>query len=166
MTNPGTDFLMPEVAGLLVPAQPAPSASPASCRARRRVFPGDPGQVPHVRRFVRRSLAGRGPAADAALLATELATNAIQHTSTGDSGAFEVVICLHPAIVRICVTDQGSAGAPVLTPAARESPSGRGLAIVDALARRWGHQANGIGRTVWFELDSAGAAPGAGYPGP
>jgi len=151
MTNPGTDFLMPEVAGLLVPAQPAPSAPPASCRARRRVFPGDPGQVPHVRWFVRRSLADQGPA-DAALLATELATNAIQHTRTGGGGAFEVVICLHPAIVRICVTDQGSAGAPVLAPAGRESPSGRGLAIVDALARRWGHQAHGHGRTVWFEL--------------
>ncbi len=71
--------------------------------------------------------------------------------------------------MRICVTDQGSAGAPALTLAGRESPSGRGLAIVDALARRWDHLAHGNRRTVWFELDPAGAEPGMGYryqPGP
>ncbi len=185
MTTPGTDFLMPEVAALLAPVPPqAPdpsghpaqhyacadqSAEPPGCRPLRRVFPGDPGQVGHARRFVRRALAGDrpachcpgndspavdGPVDDAALLVSELAANAIQHTATGDGGSFEIIVCQRPGTVCVLVTDSGSPGVPALAPAGDLDASGRGLAIVAALARRWGHQAGRGGRIVWFELDS------------
>lgn len=173
MTIPGTDFLMPEIAAPLTPA----------CRPLRRVFPGDPGQVAHARRFVRRALAGDrpagrcpahdgpahdGPADDAALLVSELAANAILHTATGDGGSFEIIVCQCPGTVRVLVTDGGSPGAPALAlaPADGLSASGRGLAIVDALARRWGYQAGRGGRIVWFELDSPIPAASAARAGP
>jgi len=69
MTITGTDFLAPDLTALLTSTAPA-------TRPRRRIFPGDPAQVAHARRFVQRTLAPHGPAADAALLAGELATNA------------------------------------------------------------------------------------------
>ena len=45
-------------------------------------------------------------------------------------------------------TDQG------LTGVGEASLSGRGLAIVCALARDWGHYGGPLGRTVWFDLDT------------
>jgi hypothetical protein len=34
-----------------------------------------------------------------------------------------------------------------------EQENGRGLALLDAIATRWGMQARSQGKTVWFELD-------------
>jgi serine/threonine-protein kinase RsbW len=153
MTINGTDFLAPELAALL-------ANTSRNARPRHRVFPGDPGQVAHARRFVHRALAVHGPAEDAALLTSELATNAIQHTASGEGGTFEVIICKYPRTVRIAVVDAGSPSVPTLVPPGRLNASGRGLALVEALARQWGHQGNQRGRAVWFELDfpSPGAA--------
>jgi anti-sigma regulatory factor (Ser/Thr protein kinase) len=144
----GTDFLPVELAALL------------SCGAHqsdpwRQVFPGQAAQVSQVRRFVRRCLAPSGPAEDAALLTTELAANAIQHTASGDGGTFEVIICRHAGTIRISVADAGAAGPPAVGPRGRLSLSGRGLGIVAALARDWGHHGGPYGRVVWFELDAA-----------
>ena len=130
MTISGTDFLAPDLPTLL-------TSTPAT-RPRRRVFPGDPAQVAHARRFVQRTLAPHGPAADAALLTSELATNAIRHTATGQGGTFEIIICQRPATVRIAVIDAGSPTIPAPLPPGDLASSGRGLALVDALARQWG----------------------------
>jgi len=81
MTISGTDFLDAGLAALLDGSRP-----------RRRLFPGDPAQVAHARRFVRRALAGHRAASDAALLTSELATNAICHTTSGQGGTFEIVV--------------------------------------------------------------------------
>lgn len=120
----------------------------------RRVFPGDTGQLTFVRRFVRSCLARPGPAEYAVLLITELAANAIQHTASGRGGTFEVVVCQHVATIRISVTDGGAPSPPAPGPPSEASLSGRGLAIVRALARDWGHYGGPLGRTVWFELDT------------
>jgi anti-sigma regulatory factor (Ser/Thr protein kinase) len=132
MTIPGTDFLAPEIAALLASAH-------RDARPRRRAFPGHPAQVAHARRFVRRALAACGPAEDAVLLTSELAANAIQHTATGQGGTFEIIICWRPASVCIAVIDQGSPSVPTLATAGHLSARGRGLALVDALARHWVH---------------------------
>jgi len=147
MTITGTDFLAPDLAALLTSTAPA-------TRPRRRVFPGDPAQVAHARRFVQRTLAPHGLAADAALLTSELATNAVQHTVTGQGGTFEIIICQRPATVRIAVIDAGSPTIPAPLPQGGLNPSGRGLALVDALSRQWGQQGNRHSRAVWFELDT------------
>lgn len=146
MTIPGTDFLAPEIAALL-------ASTRRDHRPRRRVFPGHPAQVAHARRFVRRALAAYGPAEDAVLLTSELAANAIQHAATGQGGAFEIIVCWRPTSVCIAVIDQGSPSVPTLTMTGHLNASGRGLALVDALARQWGHQQIQRGRAVWFELD-------------
>jgi hypothetical protein len=36
---------------------------------------------------------------------------------------------------------------------ALEDESGRGMRLVDSLARRWGVQPAGTGKCVWFEVD-------------
>ena len=120
---------------------------------RGRSFPGHPGQVAEARRFVRSAIAPSGPAADAVLLASELAANAIQHTGTGRGGRFDVLVTCLPGGVWVAVMDAGSATAPRITEGSDTGASGRGLAIVEALARRWGHSGDQNGRTVWFELD-------------
>jgi anti-sigma regulatory factor (Ser/Thr protein kinase) len=122
----------------------------------RRVFPGDTSQLAFVRRFVASCLVRPGPAEDAVLLVTELAANAIQHTASGRGGTFEVVVCQHPETAMISVTDGGAPSPPAPEAPSEASLSGRGLAIVRALARDWGHYGGPLGRTVWFELDTPG----------
>lgn len=145
MPTTSADFLTSALAALLTSPGPAD-------RPRRRIFPGDPAQVGHARRFVQQALAAYGAATDAALLTSELATNAIQHTATGQGGTFEVIVCQRPATVRIAVLDQGSLTIPEAAPDQGLHTSGRGLILVDALARQWGQQGNQHSRAVWFEL--------------
>jgi anti-sigma regulatory factor (Ser/Thr protein kinase) len=170
MTPRGTDFLMPEVAALVAPPVAAVGSVGGAAGGLRpvcRVFAGQPGQVVQARRFVRRVLATGvlaegvaagvltdGLAADAVLLTSELAANAIQHTASGQGGTFAVTICPRPPAIRICVTDGGAPAGPSITSPASLAASGRGLAIVDTLASRWGHHAGPGGRTVWFELST------------
>lgn len=144
MTINGTDFLAPDLAALL--------ASPAPTRPRRRIFTGHPAQVACARQFVRRTLADSAAADDAELLTSELAANAIQHTASGSS-TFEVVICHRPATARIAVIDAGAPTVPAPATPGSLDASGRGLALVEALARQWGHQGNRRGRAVWFEIE-------------
>jgi anti-sigma regulatory factor (Ser/Thr protein kinase) len=144
MTIDGTDFLASNLATLL--------ASTTPVRPRRRIFTGHPAQVACARQFVRRTLPAFPGAADAALLTSELAANAIQHTASG-STTFEVVICHWPATARIAVIDAGAPTVPAPANPGSLDASGRGLALVEALARQWGHQGNRRGRAVWFEID-------------
>jgi anti-sigma regulatory factor (Ser/Thr protein kinase) len=121
----------------------------------RRSFAGQPDQVAQARHFVQGALAGCPALADAVLLTSELATNAVQHSATGRGGAFVVAISHAPGRVRVTVTDGGSATRPIVAPEPEElAVSGRGLLLVDVLADRWGYAS---------ELDhpAAGHCPGA-----
>ena len=118
-------------------AYPVPSSSPRQARCLR-VFPGEARQVPQVRAFVARALAGC-PAREALLTCvSELAANAITHTASGAGGAFTVEVCWPaPGVARVAVTDAGAAppadadtdpGAlhePVPVPAAAARPPGQ-----------------------------------------
>lgn len=91
---------------------------------------------------------------DAVLCVSEVVSNAVQHgrpaiTLRLDSGR---------GGLGVEVTDHGG---PIdldgLTPADDDSPGGRGLRIVDTLARAWGvrpgtTEEHGQNKTVWFEL--------------
>lgn len=87
------------------------------------------------------------------LLVSELVTNAVGHAGSD----VEVRVQLTPSTVRVEVTDTANATGAALDPrpADAEATSGRGLAIVEGLARRWGVRpaAGTGGKTVWFELD-------------
>jgi len=124
----------------------------AVARAKRRVFPGRREQVAHARRFVARALAGCSVTGEATLCVSELATNALLHTASGNEGEFEVIVQRGRSWIRIAVTDEGSPTTP--TPRALDATSedGRGLGLVALIAYRWGQRGNEHGRTVWFEL--------------
>jgi anti-sigma regulatory factor (Ser/Thr protein kinase) len=118
----------------------------------RRAFRGDRDQIACVREFVREAL-GPVPVLDeAVLLASELSTNAVTHTASGDHGIFDVTIGRRPHSVRIEVRDAGSGGVPVARPQDGLAEDGRGLGLVELLADRWGHTGDEGGRSVFFEL--------------
>ena len=80
------------------------------------------------------------------LLTTELVTNAIQHAH----GSVKVTAEIAGDRIRIAVADEGS-GVPVQTTASEDDEGGRGLALVDNLAVRWGVEELPAGKVVWFE---------------
>jgi DNA-binding NarL/FixJ family response regulator len=81
------------------------------------------------------------------LLVSEVVTNAIVHAGT----QVEVSVELRPAAVRIEVGDK-EAGVPEPRIAADEDTSGRGMALVEALASAWGVDSRPGGKVVWFEV--------------
>lgn len=109
--------------------------------------------VPRARRFLRAEMTAAATEADldaATLLTTELVTNAVLHART------EVTVRVHAADgwVRVEVHDR-SPLAPRLHSYSVTSATGRGLRLLDALASRWGVEADLVGKTVWFEVGGA-----------
>jgi anti-sigma regulatory factor (Ser/Thr protein kinase) len=94
---------------------------------------------------------GLGDLAETAtLLVSELVTNAVLH---GDGDRRLDVEATGDA-VRFAVHD-GGAGRPERRQARPGELSGRGLALVEALAPRWGVEPRpDSGKIVWFELDT------------
>ncbi|AMW09839.1 ATPase [Streptomyces qaidamensis] len=113
---------------------------------------GSPAQA---RRLTRARLTGWSVCEDtcdsAALVVSELVTNAIVHTAST-----HIVCELHDGddLVRIAVRDEGCApGQPHAASRTRpEEEHGRGLLLVDALCHSWGAQEDGPGLLVWAEL--------------
>lgn len=125
----------------------------------------DPAEVGRARRWARSRLAGSGigddePLAETLiLLVSELVTNAVVHTG-------------RPAVLRLLMSGRGDGGvgtvrlevadtcacAPTPRCADRDETGGRGLALVEGLADRWGWCHEGVGKRIWCELDRA--APG------
>ncbi len=106
------------------------------------------------RRHVALVVAASGGAAmvdDAALVAAELLANAIQHGAP----PLSIAVTGDASRVRIAVHD-GNPRPPVRAVPSTTNMTGRGLALVDAVASRWGvdHDAGG-GKIVWAELESA-----------
>jgi anti-sigma regulatory factor (Ser/Thr protein kinase) len=106
-----------------------------------------------ARRFVSETLAQWGAdrsVESAALLVSELVTNAVEHART----EVDVVIGRRRfhRVVRIEVRDR-SAHRPRMGGFDPTAPSGRGLALVDALSDRWGVKPDATGKRVWFELE-------------
>jgi anti-sigma regulatory factor (Ser/Thr protein kinase) len=92
---------------------------------------------------------------DVKLIASELVTNAVQH------GHGQIVLRAHVDDDRVLVEviDDGHGFEHVVRHVPFERLTGRGLAIVDDLASRWGvHE----GTThVWFEVERSGPRVGA-----
>ncbi|MFF8671022.1 ATP-binding protein [Streptomyces sp. NPDC015242] len=101
---------------------------------------------------VRRALRPLG--IDVQLCASELVTNVIRHVGEGVPVTVRVWE-EEGGRVRLGVTDPDPRALPVLvgagTPAA-QAESGRGLALLDALAVRWGVEQEAGRKTVWCEL--------------
>ncbi len=93
-------------------------------------------------------------AGDAALLASELGTNAVLHGCLRDR-LFRVELILTEAVLRIAVTDPKGERTPCVRTPTDDDQFGRGLFIVQTLADRWGVDGHTVGKTVWSELDLA-----------
>lgn len=114
------------------------------------VLPSSPRSAAAARQLVNDTLTGtsaQGCADLTALLTSELVTNATLHART----PVEVRVSVSGAVVRVDVSD-GSTWLPVMFASPGDALSGRGLHIVQSLATRWGSDATGRGKTVWFEL--------------
>jgi anti-sigma regulatory factor (Ser/Thr protein kinase) len=121
-------------------------------RARR--FAGRPEHIRSARRFVAAALAAWPAMQEAAqLLVSEIVTNAIVHSASGDQGgSVEVRCALNDQEVYVEVLDAGGAAHPSRRAGYPEAVSGRGLALVEALASSWGVHDHQAGRVVWFRL--------------
>ncbi|MEV6050232.1 ATP-binding protein [Streptomyces sp. NPDC052107] len=114
------------------------------------------------------------------LLVSELVTNAVVHTghaavlrlslpgtaagtagptatagpagSTEPAGTAQAPTAPVAVTVRVEVADSSSR-APVPRCAGGDATGGRGLALVDCLADRWGWSPEGAGKSIWCELD-------------
>lgn len=122
-----------------------------------RYFPGRADQVAQARLFVASVLAGRPEAEVAALVVSELSTNAVRHTASGGpDGLFAVTVRREEDRAMISVQDMGAAGEPAICDPEGDGPgeSGRGLVLVAAIAKDWGAARNRLGWQVWAELAS------------
>jgi anti-sigma regulatory factor (Ser/Thr protein kinase) len=118
----------------------------------RRRFSGRDDQVSCARAFVGEVLGGCPRLDEALLLTSELCTNALQHSKSGNGGTFEVTVHHLARSLRVEVRDEGSSTMPFPHAFDDFSESGRGLEIVACLADRWGQNGDEFGRCVYFEL--------------
>lgn len=89
--------------------------------------------------------------ADAAVIASELVTNAL----TAGSTAIELALGLRADSIYIEVGDDAAGTVQPSNPAPTD-PKGRGLMVVAALSRDWGVTATEGSKQVWAEIALAG----------
>jgi anti-sigma regulatory factor (Ser/Thr protein kinase) len=108
-----------------------------------------PESVPEARHFAINRLEQLGcPGATvetAALLVSELASNAVRHAAT----PFHVLVGRSEHTVEVAVCDSGAGVPAVRDP---DATGGRGLTIVEAFARDWGVHRQRGGKAVYFHL--------------
>ena len=89
---------------------------------------------------------------DAALVLSELLSNALCHATPLPASGLRVVWFLEADSVRVSVTDGGAPTVPELGEPSAFTTGGRGLRIVERLSRCWGTRHDDEGTTVWAEV--------------
>jgi serine/threonine-protein kinase RsbW len=127
----------------------------------RKVFRGEERQLGAMRRWLASLLPPVPARDDVILVATELASNAICHTVSGQGGRFTVEVTWWQSVVRVGVTDRGGPTHPQVV----DDPAGergRGLLLVTGLSLRTGARGGQQGRLVWADVRWDGPPPAAG----
>jgi anti-sigma regulatory factor (Ser/Thr protein kinase) len=115
--------------------------------------PGVPAIVAVARRLVRAALQHSPRCDDIELVTSELMTNAIRHTPSGEAGSVVTLrIRGREGWARVEVADLGSPSWAEPEPAAMEDERGRGLSIIQVLADRSGHEPEADGQVSWAEI--------------
>ncbi|HWE56316.1 MAG TPA: SpoIIE family protein phosphatase [Acidimicrobiales bacterium] len=121
-----------------------------------RCLPSSPSSAPVARHFAADMLRcwgiSDGVVDDAALLVTELVSNATRHSDEN----IELRMARNGSTLRFGVYDE-SHRMPVPSTPDQSASSGRGLKLVNALATAWGVDMEDRGKVVWFELDLTGS---------
>lgn len=115
-----------------------------------RHFPSVPMHVGEARRFIAEHLPPGDPRHDDLMVcASEVVTNAINHTGHREAG-FDVTVATGDGAITVTVTDGGGTGDPVVRGNDTADPHGRGVALVDALSDTWGFERTEAATRVWF----------------
>lgn len=129
----------------------------SSARSEKLSLASDPHSPELARRFLRRTLLAwdaEALEATAALVLSELVTNAVLHAGTD----IEVSITLGDDALRLEVADR-STGRPRLRRYGLDATTGRGLALVAAMSSAWGVTPRLDGKGVWCELAYHSSTP-------
>jgi len=89
---------------------------------------------------------------DAAVVVSELLSNAILHAYPLPGERLQVAWAVDGSSVEVAVSDGGSATVPHAGHPSPSSISGRGLGIVEHLCLTWGVRTDEVGLTVWAVL--------------
>ena len=89
---------------------------------------------------------------DVVLVVTELVSNAIRHAQPLPGGDMTVTWDVGSTGITVRVTDGGAVSQPEVQHPSVRDVSGRGLALVEALAASWGIDDNPGATTVWAEV--------------
>lgn len=142
-------------------------------------FAAEPASVPGARHFVTDGLRSWGLSHlidDIALCVTELGANAALHSA---AAFMSVTMTTKSEAVTISVEDDGEVVGAAVVPRADYSPdaeqpphtladeptTGRGLAIVAALASQWGVHATESGKKVWARFGGDSGSVDGDHPG-
>jgi anti-sigma regulatory factor (Ser/Thr protein kinase) len=128
-------------------------------------FLAEARELATLRRVVRHHLElwGLSTVGDTAeLCVTELVTNVIRHV--GNETPTRLVLSMSGTRLRIEVRDPDTRALPTLLAARADDESGRGMALVDALADRWGVVLHDDAKVTWCELRT-GLASAGGHVG-
>ncbi len=133
-------------------------------------MPCTPASVAFARRALSDELRAAGvfdqAVGDAALVISELMSNAILHAYPLPGERLKVAWVVDDGWVEVAVSDGGSATMPHAGHPTTASVSGRGLAIVAHVCRTWGVRTEEVGLTVWAVLPApAQARSGRGDQG-
>jgi anti-sigma regulatory factor (Ser/Thr protein kinase) len=118
-------------------------------------LPRHPSAPSRARAEVREAVTGHLAEAEhdaATLLTSELVTNAVIHPSQDAGTSIQLRVFTAEQRLRVEVTDSGAGFDPQRPRLRPTDRGGRGLLLVDQLARRWGAEPSEGGFTVWFEL--------------
>lgn len=116
-------------------------------------FVAEPKEVASLRRILRLHLMNWGlheVVDDAQLCVSELASNVIVHVGVGTPAT--LVVSVNGTRLRIEVHDPNTHVVPAVVDAEVNSEAGRGMALIDAIADRWGVQLHAESKVTWCEL--------------
>jgi len=103
---------------------------------------------------------------DAALVLSELLTNAIRHARPLHGSWLRVAWSVDGESIEVAVTDGGSPTRPRPAHASRSSLGGRGISIIEYLSSTWGVRADDGMLTVWAILPARAIQPAQPAPRP
>ncbi|MEU1318529.1 ATP-binding protein [Streptomyces tibetensis] len=107
-----------------------------------------PEVVPGLRRMLRACLGA--PCADVQLCVTELVGNVIRHV--GEGTRVRVRASRNADRIRVEVSDPAPRARLLPRHATADDETGRGLALLDAMALRWGVDQGEASKSVWCEI--------------